>query len=232
MLAALLIGVAAVTGLGADGDPSWAGLRVPERPTLGATAMGRGESLYETHCAVCHGASGGGDGRCADGLEPRPRDLSAGFFRFKTTRQADPPTEEDLYRTITVGLFGTSMPPFRQLLDEAERWLLVTHLKTLSAVFEAVTTVEPVALGRPPAEMSQRTLARGGRLYRDLKCDQCHGERGSRRWAVVRHPGGLAWSTDVAAELDHGGGVQARPLTGRRGVGGRSGRTGNTDAGL
>lgn len=40
----------------------------------GATVSGK--DLYDTYCAACHGAAGRGDGPAAEGLSPRPADLS------------------------------------------------------------------------------------------------------------------------------------------------------------
>jgi mono/diheme cytochrome c family protein len=40
------------------------------------SAVGRGKVTFLTHCAVCHGDKGRGDGPAAPALTPRPTDLS------------------------------------------------------------------------------------------------------------------------------------------------------------
>ena len=35
-----------------------------------------GRALYDANCAICHGASGRGDGEFAEGLSPAPADLT------------------------------------------------------------------------------------------------------------------------------------------------------------
>ncbi|MDZ7379145.1 MAG: c-type cytochrome, partial [candidate division KSB1 bacterium] len=42
-----------------------------------AATVATGETLFRTHCTVCHGLDGRGDGPAAAGLNPRPADLTA-----------------------------------------------------------------------------------------------------------------------------------------------------------
>jgi len=84
----------------------------------------RGETLYLTNCAMCHGKSGTGDGPVA--------------LKFKAANAITLPTNLTLPATqdkaagqvwgiITSG--GLNMPAFRNLLTPEERWLLVLYLK-------------------------------------------------------------------------------------------------------
>lgn len=86
----------------------------PARPTampLPGDAA-RGENLYATYCAGCHGAGGAGDGPVAALLSPPPANLAAG----RIFRRAGPATtRDDIYATITAGLPGSGMPSFAKL---------------------------------------------------------------------------------------------------------------------
>ena len=79
---------------------------------------------YATHCAVCHGATGRGDGPAAKGLTPPPADLT------DAARQGQL-SVFGLYNTITLGIKGTAMTGF-PALSEAQRWALAFHVSTLA----------------------------------------------------------------------------------------------------
>ena len=76
----------------------------------------RAKALYERNCASCHGAAGRGDGQLAAGMDPAPSD----FADADRQRQR---SVHGLYNTITLGVAGTAMRPFKEL-DEDERWAL------------------------------------------------------------------------------------------------------------
>lgn len=98
--------------------------KIPESPEL--LALGR--TTYGQRCVGCHGQSGLGNGPAAAYLLTKPRDFSEGQFKLRTTM--DFPTDEDLYRTITVGFPAYSMPHFTYLPEEL-RWGLVYYVKQL-----------------------------------------------------------------------------------------------------
>ena len=79
---------------------------------------------FATHCAVCHGAAGRGDGPTAKGLTPPPADLT------DAARQSQL-SVFGLYNTITLGIKGTGMTGF-PALSEAQRWALAFHVATLA----------------------------------------------------------------------------------------------------
>jgi mono/diheme cytochrome c family protein len=93
--------------------------------------FGAPRGLYREHCVHCHGISGDGQGPTAVFLNPYPRDFRRGLFKFKSTPAAEPPTDEDLHRTLVQGIPGTAMPSFR-LLSEEERDALVHYVRYLS----------------------------------------------------------------------------------------------------
>ncbi|MBI2884709.1 MAG: c-type cytochrome [Candidatus Omnitrophica bacterium] len=134
-----------------------------------------GRAAFEQHCARCHGPQAAGDGYDAKRLYPRPRDLTEGVFKFRSTATGTAPADEDLFRTLTDGLPGSGMPDWRHL-DEAVRWQLVYYIKSLSPVFED-SPAQPVDLGRDPGRR-RVDLAAGKQVYEKLRCAACHGAQG------------------------------------------------------
>lgn len=134
-----------------------------------------GRVAYEQQCARCHGPEGRGDGDDAKRLYPRPRDLTEGIFKFRSTATGTAPTDEDLFNTLTNGLPGTGMPDWSHL-DESLRWQLVYYLKSLSTVFTDAPP-EPVNLGTDPGA-THVDLAQGKAVYEKLGCAACHGVTG------------------------------------------------------
>ena len=94
----------------------------------------RGTAVYKRLCAICHGETGNGLGPLAEPLDPKPRDFTAGKFKFRTTLPASIPTDLDIYGTITKGIPGTSMPSFAALPKE-DRWALTHYVKTFAEKF-------------------------------------------------------------------------------------------------
>jgi cytochrome c oxidase cbb3-type subunit 2 len=160
MMATLVMGLAS-TGVAASEPPA------PDPQA--------GKAAYDQHCARCHGDAGRGDGVDAKRFYPRPRDLTLGVYKFRSTASGAPPSDEDLFRTITQGLPGTNMPDW-QHLDEATRWQLVYYLKGLSPVFEGPPPA-PVVL--PPDPGHRRAdRAKGRQVFEQLGCAACHGSAG------------------------------------------------------
>jgi putative copper export protein/mono/diheme cytochrome c family protein len=88
-----------------------------------ATVVQRGEALFQTHCAACHGPEGRGDGPAAAGLHPKPADLTAAHV--------DEHTDGDIFWWLTNGIVGTAMPSFEQTLSARERWELIRYVRSL-----------------------------------------------------------------------------------------------------
>jgi mono/diheme cytochrome c family protein len=106
-----------------------------------------GYAIYRRNCLHCHGVSGAGDGPTAPFLYPRPRDYRRGIFKFTSTPSGAKPHRDDLRRTITYGLHGTSMPAFEPLLTEAEIEEVIDYVIFLSARGETeLALVEEAAI--------------------------------------------------------------------------------------
>ncbi|MEZ4270744.1 MAG: c-type cytochrome [Myxococcota bacterium] len=156
----------------------WSDFDVGPVPTLDAAMVEKGRQVFSDNCSSCHGEKGDAKGDCAPFLVPQPRDFTSGTFRFKTTPDADAPLDMDLFRTISVGLNATAMPPWRYLLSAEDRWAAVAFVKTLSPVFAKNQKLTPVELGNPPAKFTAENLANGKKVFEQAQCSKCHGDAG------------------------------------------------------
>jgi mono/diheme cytochrome c family protein len=132
--------------------------------------------LYSENCAACHGERGDGKGPEAGRLKTKPRDFTGGIYKFRSTPSGSLPLDEDIFRSISQGVRGTSM--LAQVhLSERERWAVTEYLKTFSQRFKAEKTPESIAIpSQPPA--NAELIALGKRMYMDAGCAQCHGSQG------------------------------------------------------
>lgn len=133
--------------------------------------------VYTTYCAGCHGVDGDGNGPAARFLDPKPRNFKTAQFRFSSRPSGELPTDEDLLRTVTEGLRGTSMSAWN-LLPEEDRRAVVTYLKTFAADTWANAVPAPVtAIADDPFFGLDRSEAvrRGEIAYHGLaQCYSCH----------------------------------------------------------
>ncbi|MBI2265161.1 MAG: cytochrome c [Armatimonadetes bacterium] len=123
----------------------------------------RGREIYEEWCSQCHGKQGKGDGAAAARMYPKPRDFTHGAFKFRSTPSGELPTDQDLFRTITLGVPGTAMPGFDNL-SRKDRWDLTAHIKTFSERFREETAPKAMAIGRSP-KMTKARIERGRDVY-------------------------------------------------------------------
>jgi high-affinity iron transporter len=101
----------------------------------------KGEALFGTHCAACHGAKGDGQVEIAATMNPPPAN-------FLNPEVADGLTAYKAYNTTGFGVVGTGMPSFAGVLTEDERWALA---------FFVLTLPQPPCRGEPaPASLEQR----------------------------------------------------------------------------
>lgn len=137
-----------------------------------------GRFAYDRYCAGCHGAKGDGQGPAAKFLNPKPRDFTAGKFKFTSVASGELPRDEDIFRTITRGLHGTSMPAWH-LLPEHQRWALVAYLKTFSPRWREEPPGTQIPIPEDPyrgsADDIRKAIKEGEKLYHTLTvCWQCH----------------------------------------------------------
>src|SRR5688500_15612905 len=104
-----------------------------------AAEGGEGKVVYDRWCAGCHGVDGAGAGPGAATMLPRPRDVTRAQYQIRTTGSGELPTDADIMHIIDVGMPGTAMPGWEDLLTVAEREALVAYLKTFSRFFEGAS---------------------------------------------------------------------------------------------
>lgn len=95
--------------------------RSPVTPT--GESLSRGAELFAQNCAVCHGASGHGDGPAAAAMATKP----ANFHDAHHSSFYGP---GEKFWIISHGL-ETGMPAFGERLTPGERWDLVNHVINL-----------------------------------------------------------------------------------------------------
>ncbi len=160
-----------------------------------------GRRVYETNCAICHGANGDGRGMAAHMLLTQPRDFRQGLFKFRSTPSGALPTDADLMHIVSTGIRWTAMVG-RGDLPETERRAVVQYLKTFSARFGTETVPSSIVIPAEPAP-SQEQIDQGRQWYKDADCAKCHGERGDGKgvvnadlkddWGRSLTPSNLTW---------------------------------------
>ncbi len=82
-------------------------------------SLARGREMYETHCIVCHGAQGRGNGPVGQKFVPQPMELNLDYVQLQPDGQ--------LFYTISHG--SLAMPFYRQAIAAEDRWHLVNFIK-------------------------------------------------------------------------------------------------------
>jgi mono/diheme cytochrome c family protein len=92
-------------------------LHNPYHPT--SNTLDEGKALFETYCAVCHGAQGKGDGPISAKIPPPPSYVSDRLMQFQPGR---------FFHVMTLGT--GKMPSYASQLSADERWKIVTYVYT------------------------------------------------------------------------------------------------------
>ncbi|HSD49780.1 MAG TPA: c-type cytochrome [Candidatus Methylomirabilis sp.] len=147
-------------------------------PTQLDVLVAQGKQVYDRYCVGCHGANGDGKGPAARLLIVKPRDFTKGVFKFRSTPSWTLPTDEDLYKIITRGVYRTSMPDWG-LVPERDRLAVLQYIKTFYPEWKAQGSGKPIFIPEPPETLrSPESVARGKELYTLLECTACHGASG------------------------------------------------------
>lgn len=137
-----------------------------------------GKGVYTTYCVGCHGVDGDGKGAASRFLVVKPRDFTKGIYKFRSTPSGSLPTNQDLYKIVTRGIYGTAMPGFA-LLPDPDRLAVVQYIKTFYPEWRQRSAVTSIAIPNPPKDLgAPQTVARGRQIYELLECAACHGQNG------------------------------------------------------
>ena len=100
--------------------PAWADtIRNPL--TVSPVTISQGEELFNMYCFSCHGDTGYGDGPAGGSMGIKP----ANFHDQKVIKQKD----GALFWKLTNG--KGNMPPFKEILNEQQRWQMIIYLREL-----------------------------------------------------------------------------------------------------
>jgi mono/diheme cytochrome c family protein len=154
-------------------------LTVPAKPEVTAQFLARGKTVYAQNCLPCHGVNGDGKGDAAAFLLPKPRNFVQANFRLRSTAPSHLPSDADLFRSVSMGMPGTPMPPWRVNLNDDDRWAVVEYIKTFSPRFaDPNEDRKPVISFAAAPARNEASLAEGKALFTKLACITCHGEAG------------------------------------------------------
>jgi putative copper export protein/mono/diheme cytochrome c family protein len=90
-----------------------------------AASIVRGAAIYGDNCALCHGATGRGDGPAAAGLPVRPADL--------TEEHLFAHSPGDLFWWVSHGMDEGVMPGFADVLNPNQRWDVINFIRVRAA---------------------------------------------------------------------------------------------------
>lgn len=90
-----------------------------------ASSVARGMAIYAASCAICHGASGRGDGPAAAGLPIRPADLTAPHLFAHAPG--------DLFWWVSHGAGHHAMPGFADTISTRHRWDVINFILARAA---------------------------------------------------------------------------------------------------
>jgi putative copper resistance protein D len=122
LMVSLLIGWIPLRGAIEPAYPT--SFHAPGEP-YAAPSVARGAALYTENCALCHGATGRGDGPAAAGLPVRPADLTAPHLFAHA--------EGDLFWWVSHGTDNRAMPGFDGLMSVKERWDVINFIRARAA---------------------------------------------------------------------------------------------------
>jgi len=146
------------------------------KPEFTRELVARGAKLFRMKCASCHGKLGKGDGPARELLDRIPADLTSGVFKRRSTPKGAAPLDEDIFRTITMGMGDGGMPSFAKVPEE-DRWAAVAYVKTLAPPVRPVTLEDALVIPRRPP-VDDAAVQRGHVAFLAAGCPKCHGPEG------------------------------------------------------
>ncbi len=147
----------------------------------------KGKEYYNARCEACHGADGDGKGfvdiiRVSEKngrvLEIYPRDFTVGVYKFRSTATGCLPDDKDLMGTVKRGITKSLMPPQDNISSE-ETEAVVEYVKSFSERYEEEDPCDQISVADPPVWVaSEKSIEKGKKIYKDMKCWECHGDLG------------------------------------------------------
>ncbi|HVR11142.1 MAG TPA: copper homeostasis membrane protein CopD [Thermoanaerobaculia bacterium] len=113
----------------------------------------RGAAVYAENCALCHGATGRGDGPAAASLPSRPADLTEPHLFAHSPG--------DLFWWVSRGMDEGVMPGFAGVLNSDQRWDVINFIRARAAGVLAREIGPEVTTAAAP-EVPDFTLEAGG----------------------------------------------------------------------
>ena len=150
--------------------------------TPAAADIEAGKQLYMDRCQHCHGESGDGKGVSTAVVYPKPRDFTSGIYKFRTRHETvngnKMAGDEDIFRSISDGLHGTSMPGWSRFYTKQQIGQLVQYIKTFASVFKEDKAGAVLDFsGEMPR--SAASIAKGKEHFeKTFECHTCHGIAG------------------------------------------------------
>jgi mono/diheme cytochrome c family protein len=95
----------------------------------------QGQTIYERHCADCHGPEGRGDGQQATSLSPRPGNL--------ISAQTSAKSDQDLLKIIANGRPRTAMTGWNERLSREEQEAVLAYIRSLIRFNRSATPSPP-----------------------------------------------------------------------------------------
>jgi mono/diheme cytochrome c family protein len=88
-----------------------------------AAAIARGQAVYFTFCAQCHGRNYDGQGTVGQSFMPLPADIRSSAVQSKPLGE--------IFKSVSYGLPGGRQPPLETTITIDDRWKVVAFVKSL-----------------------------------------------------------------------------------------------------
>lgn len=147
---------------------------------------GAGKQVYDKYCTICHGAKG--DGKGLIGIIHRvektglvwtqyPRDFTVGTYKFRSTPTGCLPTDDDLMVIIKEGIPRSGMPSHEDVSMSGLK-AVSEYIKDFSPRWKEEDPCDPIKAKKPSWVGSMASVDKGLKIYKDMKCWECHGDTG------------------------------------------------------
>jgi len=91
--------------------------------TADPLVIDRGQAVFLTYCAQCHGYDYDGNGTVGQSFHPLPTDLRSAPVQNKP--------DGDLFKSVSYGIPGGRQPPLQTTITIDDRWHVIAFIKSL-----------------------------------------------------------------------------------------------------